>query len=88
MELYFENTYSQFYILTMRDGKTFYTNSYDFISKDDLDDFINKERTEEGKKPVKIDKKHRTEKMGYALNRNNKVPGMITLYDFKKLYSS
>jgi len=88
MELYFENTYSQFYILTMRDGKTFYTNSYDFISKDDLDDFINKERTEEGKKPVKIDKKHRTEKMGYALNRNNRIPGLITLYDFKKLYSS
>jgi hypothetical protein len=87
IEPYFENSLNIIYLLKMRDGKMYYTNSYDFISKNDLDAFINAKRAEEGKAPVKLEKKHRTEKLGYALNRNNKVPGLISLYDFKKLYS-
>jgi len=87
IEPYFENSLNIIYLLKMRDGKMYYTNSYDFISKNDLDAFINAKRAEEGKAPVKLEKKHRTEKLGYALNRNNEVPGLISLYDFKKLYS-
>lgn len=87
IDRYFENSLNIIYLLKMRDGKIYYTNSYDFISKNDLDAFINAKRAEEGKAPVKLEKKHRTEKLGYALNRNNEVPGLISLYDFKKLYS-
>lgn len=87
IEHYFENSLNIIYLLKMRDGETYYTNSYDFISKNDLDAFISKKRAEEGKPPVKLEKKHRTERLGYALNRNNGIPGLISLYDFKKRYS-
>lgn len=87
LELYFENTLNKIYILKMRDGKEYYTNSHDFISKDDFDAAINKKRADENKKPVKIEKKHRIENIGYILNRNNETPGLTSLYNFKKLYS-
>lgn len=86
MKVFFANSYATFYVLEMRDGKIYYTNSYDFITKEDLDADINERRAEEGKKPIKIEKKHRVENMGYLLNRNNRAPGLISIYDVMKLY--
>lgn len=80
----------------MRDGKIYYTNSHDFISENDLQAAINEriseKREAEGKsplkKPIKITDEHRKEYMGWVLNRNNETPGLISLWDFKKQYSS
>jgi hypothetical protein len=105
LELYFGNTLNTIYLLTMKDGKEYYTaatlaalldtNSYDFISKDDLDAKINEriieKRKAEGKralkKPIKVIDKNRKEYIGWVLNRNNETSGLINLRDLKKLYS-
>ncbi len=87
IKAYFTNSYTTFYMLKMRDGKVYFTNSHNFISQENLDAEINRKQTEEGKKPVKLEKKHREKYMGYILNPNNEVPGLISLFDFKNFYS-
>ena len=87
MKIYFENSYATFYMVKMKDGKIYYTNSYDFISKEDLDAAINQIRADKGEKPIRLEKKHREKHMGYILNRNNSTPGLESLPDFKKRYS-
>ena len=87
IQTFFENTYNEYFLVTMTDGKKYYTNSYYFISVEDFESYLKSELEKANRKPVKIEKKHRVEFLPKSFNYQELAPGVISFIDFKNKYN-